>query len=455
VTALPGVRPLAWLPCATTTCRWIATGAWFGVTGSIVITLLVWASRGFPPQPMAFAQGVGGAVSIAVVALAYASMGAILAIRIPRNPTGWLFLVVGISAGLLAWVNLLVADALESLRPTPVITLGMAWLFSSLVVPVVVTLLMLVCLIFPTGSLPSSAWRRVALLGTGGASLVAIAAALDPHGLLWYPSLPNPWAVPAMLGPMVEAIRTAGIALAVLGMALAAASLLWRYRCADEELHDQLKLIVLAGIGMAITTAPFLLFVHFPLGASSETELLLVVAAVGACLLPIAVAFAIARHHLFGNQAIISRSIVYLPLVAISGGLFVSTVALIQRLFVSTTGTTSDIAIVVATLFAATAMTTVRRAIDGFADRRFKAAAAAPDADGPVPPSRTSHVGSLEPVADPAQDPRIDGESESYERLILQQLARIEGRLAEVERRTASPLPVSHRAGTGPDGGAR
>jgi hypothetical protein len=120
---------------------------------------------------------------------------------------------------------------------------------------------------------------------------------------------------------------------------------------------------------------------------------------------------------------------------------------------VSTTGTTSDIAIVVATLFAATAMTTVRRAIDGFADRRLKAAPVAPGTDGGRP-SRAPGGASLEPVAGPAQDPRIGGESESYECLILQ-LARIEGRLAEVERRTAPPILASRGAGTEPDGGAR
>jgi hypothetical protein len=451
VTAAILRRPLdSWLPCTGTICRWAAVGLWLVVASGVLMSVLLWANAGFPAQPLAFAQGIGGVGAVMAVALVYASLGAILAIRVPRNPTGWLLLAIGMVSGLVLPVNLLVLDALQSLRPAPAITLGAAWLLSAMAVPVVVSLLVVVCLIFPTGSLPSPRWRPVATLGTSGASLMGLSAALDPHGLHWYPALPNLLSVPVGLGPLLDAARAAGIGLVVLSLGLAAGSLAHRYRCADEVLRQQLKLIVYAGIVMAAAVVPFLLALHAPMGGPTDTELLLVAAAAGTCLFPVAVGFAISRHQLFGSQAAITRSIVYLPLVAISGGLFVSTVALVQRLFVSTTGTTSDIAIVVATLFAATAMTTVRRAIDGFADRRLRPAPA-PPAAVEAPGSGTSER-SEGGAAGSAGSPGQGREDHGCER-ILAQLDRLEARLVELERRTLEPAPASRRRPQGAQDG--
>jgi hypothetical protein len=68
---------------------------------------------------------------------------------------------------------------------------------------------------------------------------------------------------------------------------------------------------------------------------------------------------------------------VYIPLTAILAGLYAASVSLFQRVFVATTGDTSDAAIVVTTLILASAFTPVRKSLEGLADRYLKPETAA------------------------------------------------------------------------------
>ena len=73
-------------------------------------------------------------------------------------------------------------------------------------------------------------------------------------------------------------------------------------------------------------------------------------AAVTGCLIPIAIGVAILRHHLWRIDLILDRTLVYVPLTAILGGLYAASITLFQRLFVALTGSQSDAAIVMTTL---------------------------------------------------------------------------------------------------------
>jgi hypothetical protein len=360
------------LLCHPSCHRWIASGAWIGACAVLFTSLMTWGSRGFPDLPLVFARGLPGVLAIAAVALVYATLGAILATRVRGNPIGWMLLSIGVMASLLPVMNLRVADVLQVLRPAPPETILAAWLFSSVAAPTIIALLVVITLVFPTGRPPAGQWWLAGVIAVAGVLLVSLALGLDPKGILWYPSLPNPFALPGSFAPLIDIVRAAGAILLLAGFLISIASLGYRYRCADQERRHQLHLIVIAAALAAIAVTPFLVSLYWMPGSEPQGELLLVIAAAGAVLVPLAIGIAVTRRRLFGTEAIITRSLAYLPLMAVSGGLFVASIALFQRLFVSVTGNRSDIAVVIATLIVGATFTTVRRGIDGFVDRRFK-----------------------------------------------------------------------------------
>ncbi|HET7037367.1 MAG TPA: hypothetical protein VFI42_16905 [Thermomicrobiaceae bacterium] len=89
-------------------------------------------------------------------------------------------------------------------------------------------------------------------------------------------------------------------------------------------------------------------------------------------IMPVTVGIAILRYRLWEIDLLISRTLVYLPLTAILGGLYTASISLFQRLFEATTGNSSDAAIVLTTLVVASAFTPVKNALQGAVDGRFK-----------------------------------------------------------------------------------
>jgi hypothetical protein len=81
---------------------------------------------------------------------------------------------------------------------------------------------------------------------------------------------------------------------------------------------------------------------------------------------------AVTRYRLYEIDHLISRTLVYVPLTALLAGLYAATVTLLQRVFQSFTGTTSDAAIVMSTLILASVFTPLRKWLEGIVERRFK-----------------------------------------------------------------------------------
>jgi hypothetical protein len=155
------------------------------------------------------------------------------------------------------------------------------------------------------------------------------------------------------------------------------ASLAGRHRRGDAIVRAQLRWFLFASAIAFLTLTPALAGI-FVIDVSDRTgELLILGAAFGLATFPIAAAMAIRRYHLFGIDTVISRSLIYVPLMAVAGGLYTTSVVLFQRLFVAVTGETSDLVIVVTTLALAIGFTSARRALEGLVDRRWRPAAPA------------------------------------------------------------------------------
>ena len=352
--------------------RLLATGL-FGLTvAAIVVNLILWAGQHFRPPPVSFIRGQGVLVMEMFMAVSYSAMGWLLAHRVTRNPLGWLFLAIGVGTAVQMTGTFLVQEGHEAFRPLDGGELASAWFASTLYLPLVVALFVLVFLLFPDGRPLSRRWGRAGLLAGLGAGAMIVSAGLSPDGLMWYPSLPNPLAAPSALRPLLVVSGLVGLILLVAGVLTSTASLVLRYRRTDEVERAQLRwiaaaVLLLAGGGLPFVISRYALRLDYGSG-----ELLLMVAVAAGCFLPIAAAVAVLHHRLYDIDVIIGRALVYIPLTGILGGLYTAGVATFQRVFVILTGDRSDAAIIITTLVLASMFTPIRNWLQAMVDRRFK-----------------------------------------------------------------------------------
>jgi hypothetical protein len=348
----------------------VIAGAVIAVTS---FSVLVWVAGGMRALPVTLGRSAAGVVGIVVAPMIYAAVGGILASRLPRNPIGWLFLGAAVAIGSMLPVNLLVSASLESLRPASPTVVWVAWGRAVFAVPVMLTVLIAAALVFPNGRLISRRWRWAMGGAVAGGLLLAFVTAADPRGLAPYPAIANPTALPYAWSPAIQAVQLVALGVVIPSIAAAVASVGVRYRRGNEVVRAQLRWIVL-GVGIAAVGVLPYLVVRFVVPVGNDLgDVLAAVAQIGACAFPIAAAFAISRHQLFDIDVVIGRTLVYLPLTALLGGLYTAGIALFQRVFVAMTGETSDAAIVMAMLLVATAFTPLRRWLESVVERRFPA----------------------------------------------------------------------------------
>ena len=202
---------------------------------SIVGDLIVWSGQRFLPPPVSFIRGQSVFIAEMFYAVSYAAMGWLLATRLPRNVLGWIFLILGLSMGLQLGVTFLVQEAHQVLRPLNPWLLDAAWLVSSIHLLMIVVLTTIVFIRFPTGKPLTPRWRWAGWLTFFGALGVAIGIGLQPEGLAWYPSLPNPFGAPIAYKPVLDIITATGLVVMVFGATLATISMVLRYRRSSQR----------------------------------------------------------------------------------------------------------------------------------------------------------------------------------------------------------------------------
>jgi hypothetical protein len=293
--------------------------------------------------------------------VAFATVGALVASRQPRNPIGWIMCVAGVAYAYMGSADTYAQGLRDGGDVLPGSTFA-AWTSSWAWVVGIGLASTFLLLLFPTGRLPSSRWRPVAWLAAAGLGLAVPGLALSPGPLEDFP-VENPLGVPG-----ADVAGGLGLMLVVVAMLASIASLFFRYRRAGSTERQQLKwLLYAAGLVLLAVVSVIVLDTVLPT-AGSQVINAMVTGAVTA--IPFAIGIAILRHGLFDIDLVINRTLVYVGLTATLVGAYVGAVLLLQ-LGLSPLTEDSDLAIAGSTLAVAALVRPLRARIQGIVDRRF------------------------------------------------------------------------------------
>jgi hypothetical protein len=298
----------------------------------------------------------------AVWAMSFPLVGAVIATHRPRNPLGWIFLVIGVSTGLVVF-GYEYASYVFRTAPGTAPGGGLAvWVSQWAWAPGLGLLLTFVPLLFPDGRLPSRRWRPVAWLSVIPIVVIPVSTAVA----LWSwrgPALLDPNSVSQGMGDL--GVLNFGSYILMLGCGLAClTALLLRFRRARGIERQQLKWLLFAS---AVTIT--ILLVVQP-NTSNEWKLGMLLALPLIPSVPIAAGVAILRYRLYEIDRIINRTLVYGLLTAVLGLGYAAG----SLLFVLVAGAGSDPPswlVAAATLAAAAIFRPARRRIQAAVDRRF------------------------------------------------------------------------------------
>jgi hypothetical protein len=374
---------------STRTATWLAWSLWDVCVALIALALLL----GFLS---AEALGPGLAVLTGVLSLAFPTVGALIASRLPTNPIGWIFCGVGLLyiaqrfTG--AYANYVVLT--NSLLPGEEYAAWFSTLaeFSGLILATV-----FVMLLFPNGSLLSRRWQIVAWMAVLGAVLTQLFEALSPGSVSSYTYIENPF---GLEGDYIGGFRKYEFSLAstlvgetlLLTSNLAAVfSLVLRLHRARGDGRQQLKWFLYAAVPAGLCFSFVLLsfividFTELVFGTplipfwanyydvTFYYDVALNVAVFALLVIPVFTYIAILKYRLYDIDVVINRTLVYGGLTAILAAIYFGGVATTQAIFRGLTGQEQQpqLAIVVSTLVIAALFNPLRRRIQGFIDRRF------------------------------------------------------------------------------------
>src|SRR5215207_968249 len=313
---------LAWSVCAVCVALIVLTLSLdFSTDDSLTRSAWVFSQR---PAPAL-------AVLTGMLSLAFPTVGALIASRLPANPIGWIFCGVGLLytaqrfAQAYADYALLVNFAFPGGE-------YMAW-FSGLVNQGSLVLAgIFVMLLFPDGSLPSRRWRIVAWTAVCGAVLSELFAAFYPQDVGTSASVMNPfgWVGGIWVGVIGVGLTTYGFlnysaligeTLSLTSSLAAICSLALRLHRARGDERQQLKWFLYAAVPAALCFSYVLLsfvvfdFTMFVFGTPLKLmvddyndsvvgafilQVILFVAVFSLLVVPVFTYIAIVRHHLYG-----------------------------------------------------------------------------------------------------------------------------------------------------------
>ncbi len=350
-----------------------------------------------------------GDLATTIAFFAWASIGALLAARLPSNAVGWTLAIVGVSALASRALGVYVEIAASG-SPLPWTVLA-GWIGSWSWAISLGAAVIILPLVFPEGRLPTGRLGRVMWLVLAIFALGPLGIAITPGPIAGMPATENPFGI-APLRPFLDAVLPLVLLLGAVPIVVSATVPVMRFRRAETDQRHQLKWFAFAAVALVVA-----LFANL-----ATDDALIAVVPVAIALVPLAIGVAILRYRLYDIDLIINRTLVWVPLTAMLGGLYAALVSLLQRVFVNLTGDRSDGAIIISTLVLAGLFTPARKVLDGIVDRRFRTSS--PSA-GPPDIVRTTAL---------VDDPLLVDQMERIAERVARDIVRTERRASRANR---------------------
>src|SRR5215211_2416621 len=316
----------------------------------------------FPAGVSPTRPGTGFAVLTGVLSLAFPTVGALIASRLPANPIGWLFCGMGLLYTAGRFTGAYADYALNENFAFP----GgeyVAW-FSSCLWFAGLTLGVFLVLLFPDGRLPSRWWRLVAWAAILGVALAIIGFGFMPDYLIvTHPYVENPFPVMGVIGGLTTyelfgASRFLGMTLLLTSSLAALFSVILRLHHMRGNERQQIKWFLFAAVPLTVflglfelsliittLTYDFLTYDFLirmadivscrctsPLAGQALNAVQLVAVLALLCI-PIFTYIAILRHRLYDIDVVINRTLVYGSLSACVVLIYVLAVIALGALF--------------------------------------------------------------------------------------------------------------------------
>ena len=336
----------------------IAAWGLFSLTLACFATILILGRNG-PGDGDGEPDQIAALIVYALVILSFATVGAVVASRVPENPIGWLCIAMALVPAVAGLGDEYVQFSLRAENHLP----GIGYVAATQSLwNAFMTLPALVLLLFPTGRPPGPRWRAVVYALILGLALVLVFDLLKPA--TDYEGLRNPLGVES-ISRIASPAEDLGTSLILISVLFSFASLVFRFRRARTEERQQLKLLAYS---LVVIVAGILVGVAFEASGRQEASN----AAISGSLLsiPLSIGFAVLKHRLYDIDVIINRTIVYAALTAILGGAYLGLVFGLQTLLAPFTSE-SDLAVAGSTLAVAALFSPIRRIVQAFIDRRF------------------------------------------------------------------------------------
>jgi hypothetical protein len=305
--------------------------------------------------------------NLVVAALAFSTVGVLVAYRQPQNLIGWLLLGIGaLYATELFAGNYGVYTLVTNPGSLPGEVVGAwltswVWIFGG-------SLVLFVFLFFPDGRLPSPRWRPVSWLVLANTVLAVAPFAFDPGPLSEFSErvhVVNPFGIAGSAGLLGVFSRVSFVLLIPISLALIFA-LFVRFRRARGDERQQIKWVA---YGVALFALAVIVASAWP--SLDGTLLGGALFLVGFLAIPTAMAVAILQYRLYDIDVVINRTLVYTVLTTVLGFLYFGSIALFQTVLIVLTGQASELAVVASTLLIAALFNPLRRRTQSLVDRRF------------------------------------------------------------------------------------
>lgn len=247
-----------------------------------------------------------------ILSILYAYLGVLIITRQPRNPIGWILLIVSssyvlsaLAAGALLYTSIMAAPVGPRL-------LNLAtWLGNWIWLPAQILPLTFVFLLFPDGHLPSRRWQIVGWAAGLALLSLMVALAAHPGPVADWGTQPNPYGITGAESILISLITIGSVLLAV-GIFGSIAAIAVRFRRSHGIERAQMKWLVYAAMLILIASV-FTLPIWFSgnMTESRTMELSILLTNLMTLGIAMAVTIAIIGYRLYDIDILINRTLVY------------------------------------------------------------------------------------------------------------------------------------------------